>query len=361
MTWIRHIQTRKQSEHLAETEKEGRKVETTEVSRSVDKKTILLLGESRPFFSVTLYARVSGYLTDLLVDIGSVVKKDQLLARVESPETEHAYNSAKAEAMNRRRIAERTRVLLKKKFVSQQEADQAFANADIAEANLKTQATFLSYQKIVAPFDGRIIARFVDPGALIQNASSSQASSQALFTLSQVDRLRIYIYVDQKDAPFVRVGDPVEVSLPSHPESHFSANVSLLAGQLDNRTRTLTVEVQMDNKEGKIVPGSFLQVSIAIQTPSVFTLPSAALVIRDNETFVPVVNPDSKIQYRKIDLLENDGKNILIRSGVQEGERVALNIGNSLNEGQTVRTVPAAGSVAGISAQSSPRPPLKES
>lgn len=336
-----------EAENLKRVEREGHPVVVAEAKLSLPERDLLLIGESRAYYSVTLYARVSGYMTKLLTDIGDEVKQGQLLAYVESPEAQQAYNSAKADQINKRRIADRYRVLLRRKLVSAQEAQQAFAAADIADATLKTQEVVLGYQSVTAPFNGRITQRFVDPGALIQNASGSQAASQPLFTLSQTDRLRVFIYIDQKDAPFVRVGDPVEISLASHPNEKFGGKIEMLAGELDPKTRTLLAEIIMDNHEQKIVSGSFLQVAMKIKTEPLVSLPSEALVMRGNEAFVPLIEPGDKIRYAKVDLAENTGKEILVRTGVKQGDRVALNVGNSLNDGQKVKPVQKDKVVAG--------------
>lgn len=336
-----------EAENLKRVEREGHPVVVAEAKLSLPERDLLLIGESRAYYSVTLYARVSGYMTKLLTDIGDEVKQGQLLAYVESPEAQQAYNSAKADQINKRRIADRYRVLLRRKLVSAQEAQQAFAAADIADATLRTQEVVLGYQSVTAPFNGRITQRFVDPGALIQNASGSQAASQPLFTLSQTDRLRVFIYIDQKDAPFVRVGDPVEISLASHPNEKFGGKIEMLAGELDPKTRTLLAEIIMDNHEQKIVSGSFLQVSMKIKTEPLVSLPSEALVMRGNEAFVPVIEPGDKIRYVKVDLAENTGKEILVRTGIKQGDRVALNVGNSLNDGQKVKPVQKDKVVAG--------------
>jgi RND family efflux transporter MFP subunit len=336
-----------EAQNLKRTEREGRPVVVAEAKLSLPERDLLLIGESRPYYSVTLFARVSGYMTKLLADIGDDVKQGQLLAYVESPEAQQAYNSAKADQINKRRIADRYRVLLKRKLVSPQEAQQAFAAADIADATLKTQEVVLGYQNVTAPFNGKISQRFVDPGALIQNASGSQSASQPLFTLSQTDRLRVYIYIDQKDAPFVKVGDPVEISLASRANEKMNGKIEMLAGELDPKTRTLLAEVIMDNHEQKIVAGSFLQIGLKIKTQPLLSLPSEALVMRGNEAFVPVIEPGDKIRYVKIDLAENTGKELLIRTGIRQGDRVAVNVGNSLTDGQKVKPVPKDQMVAG--------------
>jgi len=320
-------------------EQRGRIVETALVKVSPTERPLTLMAETRSYYSVTLYARVSGYMDQLHVDIGDVVKKDQILAHVESPEQEQAYNSARADAFNKRRIANRTQVLRRRKLISPQQEEQAVSDAEVSEANLRTQSVVRGYQNITAPFDGVISNRFVDPGWLLQNASGSQSASQPLFTISQNDPLRIFVYVDQRDAPYVHVGDPVDIQLPNRIGEPLRSHVQMIAGELDSRTRTLLTELILPNPDRAVVPGSFVQVSMKVHTPQFFQLPVQALVNRKTEHYVPVVEANGTLRYSKIDLVENDGENILIRSGVKADEKVALNIGNSLQEGQKVQPV----------------------
>lgn len=335
-----HSHLNKEAEERKTRESAGPSIQTALVRESEPTRTLSLIGETRAFYSVTLYARVSGYLDRLNVDIGDRVKAGQLLAHVESPEQEQAYNSALADSINKRRIGERYAILRKRKLISQQQADQAFADADVSQANLRTQTVIRDYQNVTAPFDGVISNRYVDLGWLLQNASGSQAASQPLYALTKNDRLRIFMYVDQQDAPYVKTGDPVDISVAGENPVHLNTSVDMIAGELDPRTRTLLIEVVVDNADQKIVAGSFVQASLKITQPRLLKLPAQALVIRDQKTYVSVVegqSPAQKLHYAKIDLAGNDGENLLIRSGVQPGEQVALNIGNKLSEGQKIR------------------------
>jgi RND family efflux transporter MFP subunit len=332
-----HSSNQKETKERKTQQEAGQKVETSIVKQSETERTLLLVGEARPYYSVTLYARVSGYMDQLNADIGDQVKKGQILAHVESPEQEQAYNSAAANLFNLRRIADRMKILRSRNLISQQQKEQAVSQADIAEANLRTQRVMRGYQNVVAPFDGIISNRFVDPGWLLQNASGSQSASQPLFTLSKIDELRLFVYVDQKDAPFVHVGDPVEIQVPNSTEVHQASKVEMIAGELDPKTRTLLVEMILPNPHQTIVAGSFVQVQMKVKTPSFLELPVQALIMSKNEPYVPVVQNDGKIEYTKIQLVENDGERILIRGGVKPGEKVALNIGSTLTDQQKVQ------------------------
>jgi RND family efflux transporter MFP subunit len=317
----------------------GPLVQTAIVQLSAPERSLVLLGEARPFESVTLYAKVSGFLHDVHVDKGDPVEKGDLLAVVESPETNQDYDAAVADAHNKQAIAERIRPLLEQKLVSQQEADQAFADADIASARLHGLEATKGYQEIRAPFSGMVTARFVDPGALIQNAQNAQTGAQALFTVSQIDRLRVYVYIDQKDAGFIRRGLPVVVSLQERPEVNVQATLTRFSGELDERTRTLLAEVDLDNRKGLFVAGSFVQVALKVPAQRYLQMPVEALVVRQAKSYASIVTASNTLTYREVAIADNDGQQVKILTGLQAGDTVALNVGASLEEGSLIRPV----------------------
>ena len=342
LVWMalnRHYAVQKEAQSRAAKGSRGPRVVTIRVTRSPPVRRVDLIGEARPFLSTSLYARVSGYLKEVRVDKGDRVQKDQILAVIESPETDRAYLAALADATNRGRIADRYRILRRRKLVSQQETDQAVASADIARQTLETQKVLRDYEELRAPFDGIITSRLVDPGALIQNGSNSP-SAQILFTISQTDRLRVYVYVDQKDAPFVKPGAKAILSFADRPEVRFEAAVSRIAGELDPRTRTLLTEIDFDNRQQLIVAGSYIPVTLLLPVPSYLEVPVKALVTRQSQSVVPVIDASNRIHYTPVDIIGNDGQTLRIRSGLKEGEQVALDIGNSLAEGQKVEVQP---------------------
>jgi membrane fusion protein, multidrug efflux system len=196
------------------------------------------------------------------------------------------------------------------------------------------------YEKIRAPFAGTIAIRFVDPGALVQNATTAQTSALPVVTLSNTDRLRIYVYADQKTAGSIRVGDRVEVTDPTRRDVKVSATVTRTSGELDPKTRTLLAEIEVDNKDKNIIAGSFVQVNVNIEMPPGVEVPTQALIMRGDKSFVAVIDGESKVNLREVKIDESDGKNVRLRSGVKEGERVALSVSNDVEEGAIVRPVP---------------------
>jgi RND family efflux transporter MFP subunit len=316
----------------------GPRVRVAAARLSAPERVVNLISELKPYETVTLYAKVSGYLDQVSADKGDRVSKDQVLAVIQSPETDRDYDGALADAVNKKRIAERYKPLLEKKLVSQQEADQAFSDADIAQARLDQLSVMKGYEEIRAPFDGVVTARYADPRALVQNATTGQTGALPVFTVSKTDRLRVTFYVDQKDAPFVRAGTPVAVSLQERPEVRAQASVTRVAGQLDSATRTMLAEVELDDHDGRFVPGGFAQVTLKVKAPPQLEIPVEALVTRQNKTVVPVVK-DGRVSYREVAVAENDGQSVRVLSGLSDGELVALNLGNSVNDGDAVRVV----------------------
>ena len=199
----------------------GPVVQVVEAGSASALRTVTVQATVTPYSQATLYAKVSGYLSKVLVDKGDAVKAGQLLATIESQETEAQYNSARADLANKQRIAQRYDQLLRQGAIAPQQAEQSAADARVAAAAVQQYGTLRSYQRLVAPFDGRITARFVDPGALVQNATTSQTAAQPVVTISDDTRLRIDAYVQQDVAPFVHEGDPVEiVDAHNFPHSH---------------------------------------------------------------------------------------------------------------------------------------------
>jgi membrane fusion protein, multidrug efflux system len=317
----------------------GPRVEVATVEKSAPERLLTLIGEARPYESVTLYAKVSGFLKHVRVDKGDRVTKGTLLATVESPESNEDYEAAVADAENKRAIADRYKPLLERKLVSQQEAEQSFSDAAVAEAKVRSLGAVKGYQEIRAPFDGMVTARFADPGALVQNAANSQTSAQPLFVVSQIEKLRIYVYVDQRDAAAIKRGLPVTIGLDERPEVKIGATVTRFSGELDARTRMLLAEVDVDNKNGQLVAGSFVKVSTKVQTPSYLQVPVEALILKEAKNYVPVISSSQTLHYQPVELADNDGEHVRVLQGLEQGEQVALSLGNSLPEGARVQPI----------------------
>jgi RND family efflux transporter MFP subunit len=327
----------KETNQLQQEEEKGPVVQAVKIGMSKPGQELSYTGEARPFESVTLYAKTSGYMDKILVDKGDKVRQGQLLATIVSPEVDQAYRSAQADLVNKTKILQRDLQLVKKDYIAQQEVDQAQTDVDMAKATVQSLSEQQQYKYIKAPFDGTVTARFADPGALVQNATNSQTSAQPIVTVSRTNQIRVYIYVEQSDAFFMKNGYPVTISLTERPDFKLDATITRVSGELDPKTRMMLVEIDIPNKDNSIIAGSFVQVHIKTPANPHLQIPAEALVIKNNKYFVGVINNDSKLHYQPVQIGETDGKKIAILNGLQNGDTVALNVGYSLFEGQKVR------------------------
>ncbi len=300
-------------------------------------KGLVFIGEARPFQSVTLYAKTSGYMNKILVDKGDKVKQGQLLATIVTPEIDQSYEAALADLNNKRKISERDQKLVQKEYISKEDAEATATAVKVAEAQVRSLKEQQQYKNLTAPFSGTITARYADAGALVQNATNSQTSAQPVVTLSQLDKIRIYIYVPQANAEHLTENYPVTITMAERPDVKISATITRISGELDPKTRMELVEIDLANKDNAIIPGSYVQVTLQAPKSDKLTLPSEALVVRKAGYYIAVIDKDSTIHYRPIVAGNNDGVQLAVVSGVSAGDVVALNVGDNLTEGQKVR------------------------
>ena len=327
------------TEQLTAQAEKGPAVEIATAKTVAGSDTLRLIGEARPFQSAIVYAKVSGYLRSISVDKGDAVRANQAVAVIESPETDKQYQAAVANAHNKELIANRAATLVKKEMISQQDADQAEADAAVSKANVEQIGTLKAYEQLRAPFGGTVTARYADPGALIQSAATSQTSALPLVEISETSRLRIYIYVDQAHASFVRKGDAVTILDQAQPNLKVVARVTRTSGEIDPKTRTLLVEVDVDNPHNRILAGSFVQAELKVRTPRYVEVPSDTLIVRGDKTFVAVVTPDDTVKFTQVVVADQTGESARLLSGLNEGERVGRNLGERVPEGSKVQPV----------------------
>ncbi len=321
--------------------KAGPEVRVVTAKRSPGERSVTLVGEARPYAEVTLYAKVSGYLKEIRVDKGDRVDAGQILAVIESPELDRQYDAALFDAKNKLVYAEREKILGDKGYISKQEAEDSGTAAKVAEANAESLRMQKDYEILRAPFSATVTARFADPGALVQSAVNAQTTALPVLNLSRTDKLRIYIYLDQRDAVFVHVGDRAEISDAARSDVRLYAPVARISGQLDARTRTLLTELDLENRNGRILAGSFVQVSLTLKTTPAVEIPAAALLMKAEKAFVAVVTPGNKVEFRPVTIVDSDAKTARFSSGLDEGERVVLNPGWGISDGQQVQPVAA--------------------
>jgi len=319
----------------------GPRVVVSNVVQGPQFRIIQLLGDARPYQTTTVFAKVSGYLKSVLVDKGDQVTANQVIAEIDSAELESQYQSAVADLDQKQRIDARSRELLRNSTTSQQAAEQAETNYRMAQETVRNLGIMRSYQTLKAPFNGTVVARFADPGALMQAATTNQASSLPVMQIADNSKLRIGIYVEQRDVAAIKVGDEADIIDSANPDRKRKAKISRTAGTLDPRTRTLFVELDIDNSDQFLVPGSFVNVSLRVPVKSFPQIPVSAMMQRGGTQQVAVIGEDSTIKFRPIKVASTDGALINIADGLKVGERVGLNVSSDLVEGSKVRAAEA--------------------
>ena len=310
---------------------------------------LVLPGSLLAFEESPIYARTNGYLVRWYKDIGSRVQAGDLLAEIDTPEIDQELNQSRAARQQivaqlelAKISAERWENLRKSDSVSAQEADQqtsgykqAQANLAAADANVRRLEQMEGFKKVYAPFSGVLTKRNVDPGALI-NAGAG-AAGRELFDIARVDPIRVYTSVPQAYAPYIKVGAGATVMLQEFPGQKFSAKIARTAESIDPNTRTLLAEVDVPNRDGKLLPGSFGEVHFAVgSNVDKVTIPVNAMLFRAEGTRLAIVGADNKIQLRPINIGKDYGATLEVLGGVSVGDQVVINPPDSLDEGQEV-------------------------
>jgi len=294
-----------------------------------------------------IYARTNGYLLRWYKDIGSRVNKGDLLADIDTPEVDQELSQARASRQQAsaqldiaKISADRWQNLRKTDSVSQQETDtqtsgyqQAVANLAAVEANVRRLEELESFKHVYAPFSGVLIKRNVDPGALI-NAGSAGTE---LFIIARVDPLRVFTNVPQAYSPAIKDGMPAYITLQEIPGQKFKGTVARTADAIDPSTRTLLTEVDVPNKDGRLLRGSFGEVHFSAKSNAEkVTVPVNAMLFRREGAQLAVVGPDNKVQLRPITIGRDYGTTLEILGGVGLDDRIVINPADSLEDGQTV-------------------------
>jgi len=298
-----------------------------------------------------IYARTSGYLRRWYRDIGSHVAQGALLADIDTPEVDQELSQARASRQQSaaqldiaKISADRWQNLRKTDSVSQQENDtqtnayqQAVANLAAADANVRRLEELESFKHVYAPFSGVLVKRNVDPGALI-NAGSAGVE---LFILAKVDPLRVFTNVPQAYSPAIKNGMPAYITLQEIPGQKFRGTVARTAEAIDPATRTLLTEVDVPNKDGRLLRGSFGEVHFSPKsTAEKVTVPVNAMLFRREGAQLAVVGADNKVQLRAITIGRDYGTTLEVLGGVTFEDRIIINPADSLEDGQTVNVAP---------------------
>jgi len=321
---------------------------------------LLLPGTLEAINETNLYARVQGFVKKLHADIGQRVTQGQLLAEIDAPELDQQILSAQADRANSRASEElarstaaRYQTLLDQKLVSQQSAEEKFADArvrraalDSQEANVARLQQLQSFKRVVAPFDGTITARNAEPGLLVSAAGSvvpgAAATTTPLFRLVSKGPLQLHLAVPQAQAWAVHIGAAARIQVPEQPQAHYTGKVVRDSGALDAQTRALRVELLVNDPAGKLLPGTYVQAAFEIPAANgTYRLPVSTLIFRGQGAQVAVLTADNHIALRKVTMGRDFGTEYEIVSGVAVDENVVLSPPDSLLDGQAVQPVQA--------------------
>jgi RND family efflux transporter MFP subunit len=311
--------------------------------------TLSLPGTLQGFVQAPIGARASGYLKRWYKDIGSPVRKGELLAEIEAPELDQQLSqaiAARAQTASSLDLArstmERWEALRKKDAVSQQELDekrsgdaQARANLAAADANVERLRQLEGYKRVVAPFAGVITRRNVDVGDLIDAGGS--AGTRALFVLSQTDPLRVYVNVPQAYAQMIKPGQKVAVTQAELPGQKFDGEIVRTAASIDTASRTMQVEVNLPNKNGTLLPGAFVAVALPLPASPSLVIPANALLFRAEGLQVAVVDANGVVRLKPVQVGRNFGQQVEVLEGVTSADRVVLNPPDSMADGDRVQ------------------------
>ena len=315
---------------------------------------IILPGNVQPFITSPIYARTNGYLKKWYFDIGAHVKQGQLLAIIDTPEVDQQLQqimsnleTAKANLALAEITKNRYQGLLKTNAVSQQDADNAAgtynankAIVDANQANVNQLKALQSFEKIYAPFDGIVTARNTDIGDLINSGSSSTARTD-LFHISQPGKLRVYVNVPQEYSQGIKVGMTADLSLAEFPGRKFQGTLVRTAEAINATTRTLLIEISVDNPSGTLLTGSYAEVHLKIPTQaSTLLLPVNSLIFRSDGLRVGVVK-DGKVALTTVTPGHDFGSQIEIVSGLNPTDQIIVNPPDSIVSGQQVQVVQA--------------------
>src|SRR5271156_2450376 len=322
--------------------------------RTTPAEEIILPGNVQPYISSPIYARTNGYLRKWYADIGAHVKQGQLLAVIETPEVDQQLeqsisnlDTAKANLALAEITRNRYEGLLKTNAVSRQDVDNAVgtynankATVEANQANVKQLQALQSFEKIYAPFDGVVTARNTDIGDLINSGSGSGVKTD-LFHIAQPGKLRVYVNVPEEYSQGMKVGMTAGLSLAEFPGRRFQGKLVRTAEAINITTRTLLIEIDVDNPAGTLLTGSYAEVHLAVPAnASTFLLPVNTLLFRSEGLRVGIVK-DGKVALTSVIPGHDFGNQIEIVSGLKANDQVIVNPPDSIVSGQQVQIVQA--------------------
>jgi RND family efflux transporter MFP subunit len=331
-------------------------------------RTLKLPGTIQPYYKASIYARVSGYLKGWNQDIGAHVSTGEVLASIEAPDLDQQLAQAKATLASAKAnydiaaiTANRYAILIKSQSVSQQLADQTAADAaakkavmDANAANVRQLEAMQSFKQIVAPFDGVVTARNTDIGALI---NAGNAAGQELFEVSDLHRVRIYVQVPQAFSAELRPGMKATFEMPQYPGQKFDATLTTTSNAMNAASRSMLVELQTDNADGKLLGGTYCQVEFQLPgDPNMVRIPATALMPVNNGAQVAIMGDDNKVELKAVQLGRDFGDSVEVTAGLAPQDRVIDSPLETFQSGDPVQLAAASPPTVAQAGPPSPSP-----
>ncbi len=339
LAYQKRLQT--QTNALADEVDRGPRVLVEPISQAGSANTDEVPVTIRGYVETPVYAKVAGYLKKLLVDKGDRVRKGQVIAIIESPETDKQVADAKAAYLYQEVTDRRDQYLLSERVIPQQTADDQRALMLEAKATYEQELALQSYEVVRSEFDGVVTARYVDPGVLIPQSTSPStvASNTPIISMATLQPLRVFAYVPQTLAPLIHDGDRASVRVEEYPGEQFDGAVTRHPQALDTASRTMLVEVDLPNRDLKLMPGMYGYVKLTTTgAAGALVAPDDALIFLDDKVYLPVVR-DNRLHLAEVRLGHDNGISVVVSGDVRKGDMVAMNLGQAASVGEVVRPV----------------------
>ncbi len=315
--------------------------------------TLDLPGRLEAYTRAPIYARVSGYVKSWSADIGTPVKAGQVIAEIEAPDLDQQLLQARADLASQHSSAKlseatltRRKTLVASNFISLQELDERTADlankksaVNSGQANVERLETLAGYKKIVVPFDGIVTQRNTDVGALIAGGG---ATGPAMFVISDVRKLRVYVDVPQTYVPGVKIGAQAVITVPDYPTRTFQATVEASSQAIDVASGTTRMQLALDNPDGALLPGGYASVKLSLARDSTpLHIPASALIFDKSGLRVATVGPDDKVLFKTVTIARDLGRDIEIGTGIVPTDRIITAPPDGLADGDAVRVIGA--------------------
>ncbi len=332
-----------QTDDLEKAAAQGPRVLVVPVVSANTPRSIQLPASIHGYIETPVYAKVAGYMKTIAVDKGDRVRKGEVLAVIDSPETDKQVADALANYRLQAVTDRRDQYLLANQVIAQQDADTQEAAMLQAKATYEQELALQRYEVVTAPFDGIISARYVDPGTLIPQ-STTPTSANPIVAMATLSPLRVYAYVPQSVASYINDGDLATITLSQFPGRKFEGAVTRHPEALDQNTRTMLVEVDLPNRDQTLLPGMYADVRITAHAATGGILvPDDALVFRNNKIYLPLVRRDH-VHLVEVTLGRDDGYQTEVTGDVQPGDMVAMNLSQAARDNELVQPVQSPGS-----------------